>query len=347
MTLTGDAEFATVYWYDQASGGNLLFTGDSFETPVLTASTNYFASAHPPSCTTAARTLVTATVNPTPELQIVEPVPSCEGVVTLSATSSTGTVQWYDAPVGGTLLFTGNEFVTPLLSQSTTFFAEAFSQFCPGNSREAVTAVVYDKPQLTDQPNVGICEGDAVVLDAGISGQTYLWSPGGQTTQTKTVTSPGVYTVTVTSPAPESCSAVKTITVLQKREPVISSVIVIGNVLTVYTENAGDFEYSVNGSVFQQSPEFFVNGGPITDIFVRSIHGCGDDSVAFAAVVIVPGYFTPNQDGFNDFWTVTGLVFYPGSSVTIFDRYGKLIQVLSEENLIWDGMYLSRPLPSD
>ncbi|NMH27474.1 Ig-like domain-containing protein [Flavobacterium silvaticum] len=347
LTLTATAEFSSVYWYDSATGGNLVFTGNSFTTPFLTSTTNYYASAFPPSCTTGARTLVAATVNPIPALTITPPAPSCEGIVTIHATSTTGTVNWYDDPVAGTLVFTGADFTTPFLTESATYYLEAFSQTCPGGPRQAVTAVVYEKPQVTDEPNVGICENDSVLLDAGISGQTYLWNPGGETTQTKLVSASGVYTVTVTSPAPENCSAVKTITVLEKRAPIISSVVVIGNVLTVYTENAGDFEYSIDGGPFQASPVFGVDGSPISEITANEIHGCGDDSVPFTAIVSIPLFFTPNQDGFNDIWTATSLIFYPGASLSIFDRFGKLIQVLDKSNLVWDGTYISRQMPSD
>lgn len=347
VLLTADAEHAQVYWYDAPTGGNLIFTGDSFATPELTETRTYYASAFPPSCSTAPRTLVTATINPEAILTVSPVVPSCEGVAILQATSSTGTVHWYDAPTDGTLLHSGDEFTTPFLAESTSYYAEAFSQACPGGARTEVRAIIYQKPQLTDESNVGICEGDTVTLDAGLSGHTYLWSPGGETTQTKTVSSQGVYTVTVTSPAPEFCSATKTFTVLEKWSPVISSVIVTGNILSIHTLSAGDFEYSIDGSNYQSSPDFAVDGSPISAVFARDIHGCGQHSIPFEAIVSIPAFFTPNNDGFNDAWTVTGLIYYKGSSLHIFDRFGKLIKVLNEKNLIWDGTYISRPMPSD
>jgi gliding motility-associated-like protein len=44
-----------------------------------------------------------------------------------------------------------------------------------------------------------ICFGDSAVLDAGNPGSTYQWSPGGQTTQTITVSNTGTYYVTVSN----------------------------------------------------------------------------------------------------------------------------------------------------
>lgn len=48
------------------------------------------------------------------------------GTATISATPSTAsTVYWYDAPSGGNLLGTGNNFTTPSISVSTIYYAEA------------------------------------------------------------------------------------------------------------------------------------------------------------------------------------------------------------------------------
>ncbi|NNF02534.1 MAG: T9SS type A sorting domain-containing protein, partial [Bacteroidia bacterium] len=44
---------------------------------------------------------------------------------TLSASVNTGSVDWYDALVGGALLHSGNVFTTPILNGSHSFFAEA------------------------------------------------------------------------------------------------------------------------------------------------------------------------------------------------------------------------------
>ncbi|OXA86411.1 T9SS type B sorting domain-containing protein [Flavobacterium hercynium] len=58
----------------------------------------------------------------------------------------------------------------------------------------------------------------------------------------------------------------------------------------------------------------------------------------------IPNFFTPNGDGFNDLWEVTGF----GSedySVYIYDRSGKLLKTL-ERDSAWDGNFNGTPLPS-
>ncbi len=69
------------------------------------------------------------------------------GTVTLTAAGSipggsgnNPDLNWYDAPAGGTLVFTGPNF-TPSLSETTTFYVEAFANGC-SSPREEVTALV-------------------------------------------------------------------------------------------------------------------------------------------------------------------------------------------------------------
>ncbi|MEP7170799.1 MAG: PKD domain-containing protein, partial [Bacteroidota bacterium] len=58
---------------------------------------------------------------------------------------------------------------------------------------------------------VSFCMGDSAMLDAGNPGNTYLWTPGGETTQTITVSSAGQYSVAVTNS--NGCSGIVNTTV--------------------------------------------------------------------------------------------------------------------------------------
>jgi hypothetical protein len=78
-----------------------------------------------------------------------------------------------------------------------------------------VTAPPVINPTSVDVTCFGDCDGTA---DAGVSGATYLWSPGGQTTQTISGLCPGNYTVTVTQ---NGCTSTGTVTVNQPPQVVI------------------------------------------------------------------------------------------------------------------------------
>ena len=65
------------------------------------------------------------------------------------------------------------------------------------------------------------------------------------------------------------------------------------------------------------------------------------------ASVGIPSFFTPNGDGFNDTWIVTGLYMYPDAKVSVYDRFGK--QVFESRGAVceWNGMYAGRKIESD
>lgn len=68
IVLTASASAGTVLWFDAESGGNLLFTGPSFTTPILSATTIYYVAASENGCLTGQRVPVEATVYPLPEI---------------------------------------------------------------------------------------------------------------------------------------------------------------------------------------------------------------------------------------------------------------------------------------
>lgn len=59
--------------------------------------------------------------------------------------------------------------------------------------------------------------------------------------------------------------------------------------------------------------------------------------------------FTPNGDGVNDYWKLSGLDIFPdNSTLQIFDRFGNLVyKQISNTEFIWDGKFNSRNLVTD
>lgn len=54
--------------------------------------------------------------------------------------------------------------------------------------------------------------------------------------------------------------------------------------------------------------------------------------------IIIPNIFTPNGDGVNEAFVVEGIEFFPGSSMRIFNRWGKLVyQSDSYGSPFWRG----------
>lgn len=60
-----------------------------------------------------------------------------------------------------------------------------------------------------------------------------------------------------------------------------------------------------------------------------------------------PKFFTPNGDGFNDYWRISQLSqIYPEAQVEVFDRYGKFLYQFTAQETGWDGTFNSRKLPA-
>jgi gliding motility-associated-like protein len=61
--------------------------------------------------------------------------------------------------------------------------------------------------------------------------------------------------------------------------------------------------------------------------------------------ITVPNAFSPNGDGINDIWIISGLSAYPGATVDVFNRYGQLVFHSENNNQAWDGTFNGKPLP--
>jgi gliding motility-associated-like protein len=342
VTLQATASNGTVNWYDAAINGNLLTTGNSYTTPSLSTTTTYYVEA---GCPTS-RTPVVATVNTIPTITSTNtPVPRCgPGSVTLQATADIGNINWYSTVTGGTIEATGTSFTIPNVTQNTTYYAEAVNNGCVSMNRNPIDIIIYTPPVVTDQ-EVVLCKSGVLTLDASLFGMTYLWSTG-ETTQKIVVSTPGTYTVNVTSPAPENCTSTKKITVKEHNTPEIDRIDVNESTVVIYLKQEEVyFEYSVDGINYQSSNVFFNVPSGLQTAYVREINYCGYDAENFI-VLIIPKFFTPNNDTYNDFWEVKGLINYPEAEVTIFDRYGKLITQLNASKLTWDGTLNKNLLPA-
>ncbi|WP_299537364.1 T9SS type B sorting domain-containing protein [Ulvibacterium sp.] len=61
---------------------------------------------------------------------------------------------------------------------------------------------------------------------------------------------------------------------------------------------------------------------------------------------LIPRFFTPNNDGFNDTWSVSSSQDISIQNISVFNRFGKLIKQLAPDQG-WDGTFNGRNLPSD
>jgi PKD repeat protein len=174
VILEATASVGTISWYATATGGTALATGTSFTTPSLSTTTTYYVGTATATCTST-RTAVIATVNTTPSITGTTPGSVCDsGTVSLSASTSAGTISWYAAASGGTVLGTGATFITPSLTATTTYYAEASNGSCT-SARTAVIATVNTTPTITGTTPASRCGNGSVTLQATANVGTIRW----------------------------------------------------------------------------------------------------------------------------------------------------------------------------
>ena len=198
------------------------------------------------------------------------------------------------------------------------------------------------------------CDSGPVVVNASgnnLPNTTYTWS-NGATGAEISITEPGITNLTVTATNNYgtqnlTCDATKDIQIIISVPPRIDRIDTADwteneNSISVITSNADQFEYSLDGNNFQQEPVFSYLKPGLYTLTVRDKLGCG---IIEKEVWLLnyPKFFTPNGDGYNDFWFVENSDKEPNFTVEIFDRYGKLLKVL-HANEGWDGKYNDRDI---
>jgi gliding motility-associated-like protein len=140
-----------------------------------------------------------------------------------------------------------------------------------------------------------------------------------------------------------SCSSTKSFVVKKSNKATINTIETKDwtdndNVITVFATGNGEYEYSIDGVNYQTSNQFTGLNSDKYTVLVRDKNGCGT-ATNEVYLLMFPRFFTPNGDGYNDTWKIKFSDIEAGMTVKIFDRYGKIIKVLSTNTDSWDGTY--------
>lgn len=114
--------------------------------------------------------------------------------------------------------------------------------------------------------------------------------------------------------------------------------------IVVSVDNATDLLlYQLDNGVFQNSNVFENVTNGCHKINVSDLYGCTTLSASIF-VFDYPKFFTPNQDGYNDYWKID--IENSTTTLKIFDRYGKFLKQLHQNEAGWDGTYNGQKLPA-
>jgi len=218
-------------------------------------------------------------------------------------------------------------------------------------------------PEFTLNDNYIICvntNGTEIIgpplIDTGLPvlDYTFEWRLNnvvilGAITSSYLATLPGDYSVIVTNNI-TNCQRIENVIVNESSPPVItatvtSSAFANNHIIEVEALGNGDYEYSLDNGPWQDSNIFENVSLGEHIVTVRDKYGCGFAS-ASVTVIDYPKFFTPNGDGYNDTWNITGIDAQPNAQIFIFDRFGKLLKQLSPTGDGWNGTFNGYNLPS-
>lgn len=371
-SLNATASAGVVQWFasDLSTDTNVLFEGTDYTPTLLAATTTYYVAAKDGACVTPIRAAIVATVTPIPTITNITEDAVCLGTkAQLSATASSGIVQWFatDQATDTTPIFEGADYETPIITTTTTYYVAAKDGACISKARNPVTAVVD-----TTTPNFDIeketyflCLGEAMVtlkvINEKANNYTYIWEKEGELLAGDTATigaiSSGNYTVKAISIT--GCESIeKSIVVIDSEIAIINKedIFIVdesnNNTIEIRTANLGIGKY-----VFSLDNEFgFYTSIPFFDkvsagnhiLYVKDRNGCGTTLYDFI-VFAYPNFFTPNEDGINDFWKLSGFDtgLFTISQISIFNRFGVLLYQSENPNKSWDGTSNGKKLPSN
>lgn len=119
--------------------------------------------------------------------------------------------------------------------------------------------------------------------------------------------------------------------------------------ISITAETAGgDYLYQLDDGPFQSNPVFEYVAAGLHSVTVMDQTGCGSPITKTGILVVnFPKYFTPNNDGYNDYWNISELSSQPYAYIRIFDRYGKFLKQISPNGTGWNGTYNGHFLPAD
>jgi gliding motility-associated-like protein len=206
----------------------------------------------------------------------------------------------------------------------------------------------YTQPAIHMPSDFALCENSNEWIHADAGYSRYKWSTG-STSAFISVTEPGSYWVKlITDYSNISCETVHNFTVSPIEKPYILEINTSDwtaqeNKIVIRATGVGN-EYSIDGGLHFHLNNTFDRLEPGNyDILVRNYCGTAKSKVA---LLHYPTFFSPNGDGENELWHVKFGYYEKGLKVHVFDRFGKYIITLDNNDGGWDGTYNGKLLPA-
>jgi gliding motility-associated-like protein len=359
QTLTAAATGGSITWYDAATAGNIVTS----PTQVGVGTKTYYAQASNGTCSSLTRTAVTLTIAST----LAQPTsgavtqPTCSTATgSFSITNYNASYTYVVSPSIGVSV-SGNTVTAPAGTYTVTATLGACTSIASASVTINTGTPTAPVAGTVTQPTCSLATGSFSITNYNAS-YTYVVSPStGVSVSGNTVSAPaGTYTVTATFGA---CSSIVSASVTVNAQSATLAAATLGTV-TQPTGSLATGSFSItnyNASytyVVSPSIGVSVSGNTVTApagtyTVTATLGAC--TSIVSASVIIneqpptldcskknmlISKVLTPNNDGFNDYFKITGL---EGCSFTfgikIFNRWGKIVYQSDNYQNDWNGKF--------
>lgn len=348
----------SIKWYDTLTNGSLL----AGTTNLINGKT-YYASQTINDCE-GPRFGVTVSIVNTPSAPTGNVNQSfCKNEnATLSSIQILGqNIKWYDTNMSAAILPN-----TTLLEDNRTYYASQ-TIGCESD-RTPFLVRIYDTTLPTGSNNQQFCIDEiATIENLNINGTNIKWydaATNGNILPETTLLQNNIYYASQTLNNCESPLFAITVKIQDTQIPLADSPQAFCiqknatiNDIDITGQNIKWFESASSTIVLSESTPL-ENGN--TYYATQTLNNCESDRIPVTINILeathkdcinlvdelpFPKFFTPNDDSYNDTWSINFDYLAPNSSIKIYDRYGKLLKQLSK-NTSWDGTFRGQDLPA-
>jgi gliding motility-associated-like protein len=345
-------------WYDSASNGLLLSNTTNLEN-----GKTYYASQTVNNCESE-RFGITVSIADTPSAPTVNANKTfCKNKnATLNNIQILGqNVKWYDTNFSAAVLP-----ITTLLENNKTYYVSQ-TVGCESD-RTPFLVRVYNTALPVGTTAQQFCiDENAIIADIAITGTDIKWydsANNGNVLPETVLLQSGIYYTTQTLNNCESERFAVKVNIQDTQAPIASPVqnfciqqnATINNIKISGQNIKWYNSFAIGTNLSESTP--LENG--ITYFATQTINDCESeraaikvqileattaDCINFAEELPFPKFFTPNNDGYNDTWTIDFAYLAPRTGIRIFDRYGKFIKELYNSGS-WDGTFIGEDQPA-
>ncbi|WP_264531021.1 T9SS type B sorting domain-containing protein [Flavobacterium sp. N502540] len=347
-----------VKWYDSLHNGSLLV-----ETTNLTDGKTYYASQTINGCE-GPRFGVTVSIVNTPSAPTGNTNQQfCKSEnATLSNLQITGqNIKWYDTSFSAAVLPS-----TTLLENNRTYYASQTTG-CESD-RTPILVQVHDTALPIGNSNQQFCiDENATIANLAISGSAIKWydaATNGTILQATSLLQNRIYYASQTLNNCESERLAITVKIQDTQKPIadsrqtfcfqqnasIKDINIIGQNIKWFESNAStvallESTALKSGITYYASQTIANCESDRISVAINILEATNQNCIHFVEELPFPKFFTPNNDGYNDTWTIDFGYLAPNTVIQIYDRYGKFIKELTKD-AYWDGTYLGKNEPT-